>query len=159
MSAMRQALAIWFVLFSTGFSVCWAQATTELRVRVLDYKTGRPAKGRSVGLLDNAAIHHWLLAKTDKDGVATFHLSNSLPQILTIDPEVTLANWSCSKHHEFGTSEVLQHGMVGDFDDHPLCKGHTYSVAVARPGEIVVYTRRLSEWLRLRRFTHEAING
>jgi hypothetical protein len=156
-AVMRRVPTIWFVLAATSF--CWAQTTTEVRVRVLDYRTGHPAEGRTIGLLDSVPRRHWLIARTGRDGVATFHLSSSLPQTLTIDPEVTLSYWSCSRQQEFGTSEVLQHGVVGDFEDHPLCKDHTSSVGVALAGEIVVYARRLNEWLRFRRFLHEAING
>jgi hypothetical protein len=146
------------VLSSIGSNVCWAQAATEVRVRVLDYRTGLPVKGRLVGL-ESAAIGQWSVATTDKDGVATFQLSNPLPQVLTIDSEVTLANWSCTERREFQTSEVLERGIVGGFEDHQLCKVHTPTLAVAQPGEIIVYTRHLNAWLTFRRFMHEAVNG
>ena len=152
---MKTALAIW-VVFASSF--CCGQASGVVRVLVLDYRTGRPVIGHDVGL-GGADFGHWSIARTDKRGIAIFSIDTPLPQALTIDPEVTLANWSCSGLREFQTSEVLERGMVAGFEDHPLCKDHTSKPAVAEPGEIIVYTRHLNAWLTFRRFLHEAING
>jgi hypothetical protein len=100
-----------------------------------------------------------MLARTGRDGVAVFRNSQPLPPSLWILPAYAMGDWSCTKRQEFGTTEVLQHGVVGDLTALWLCEHHTSSSATAQPGEVVVYTRRLNPWLRFRRFLHELFNG
>jgi hypothetical protein len=138
---------------------------------VLDYRNGRPALGRKVGLLvapANAKNDDWLVAKTGKDGVASFRITGPLPQTLRVDPVAgSFANWSCTRSGakldfwgvlDLETSEVVQRGVVGEFTNHPLCQHHTSANPAARPGEIVIYTRHLNPWLTFRRFMHEVFN-
>jgi hypothetical protein len=162
---MARILTIWFAVAAAGLGLGWAQAVSEVRVRVLDYRTGRPVQRRTVQLLlpvspgqiRNDSVR--MLAKTGGDGVAVFHLSEPLPPILWIVPEYSMGDYSCTKRQEFETSEVLREGVVGDVADFPLCEHHISSSVTAGPGEVVVYTRRLNAWLRFRRFLHEAFNG
>jgi hypothetical protein len=162
---MKPPLIRLMVLIGLGSSLCWSQALAEVRARVLDYKTGRPVQGRTVGLLlpdDKGEIHNdsmTMLAKTGRDGVAVFHVRQRLPASLWILPERQMADWSCTKRQQFGTTEVLKHGTVGDLADSPFCEHHTSATATAQPGEVVVYTRRLNPWLTFRRFLHEVFNG
>jgi len=150
-------------------------------IRVLDYKSGYPAKGRKVALSTAPIIrndHDWMLAKTSKDGMALFTIKEPLPQLLRIDPEAgSFANWSCTQSDaeldvsgvrlevdfsgvlHLATSQVLQQGVVGRFTKNPLCQPHMFSIPPERPGVIVIFTRHLSPWLRFRRFMHEAFNG
>jgi hypothetical protein len=153
------------ILISLGSGLCWSQALAEVRVRVLDYKTGHPVQGRTVGLLlpdDEGEIRNdsmTMLARTGRDGVAVFHVSQPLPPSLWILPGQKMADWPCTKRQQFGTTEVRERGAVGDLADFPFCEHHTSSTAKAQPGEVVVYTRRLNPWLTFRRFLHEVFNG
>ena len=165
MSVVRLIGTILLVLIGLASSLCWAQALAEVRVRVLDYKTGRPVQRRTVGLLlpDNEGeIRNdsvTMLERTGRDGVAVFRLSQPLPPNLWIIPAYTMADWSCTKRQKFETAEVLEHGAVGDLTAFWLCEHHTSSSATAQPREVVVYTRCLNPWLRFRRFLHELFNG
>jgi hypothetical protein len=165
MSVMRPIGAILLVVVGLASGPCWAQVLAEVRVRVLDYKTGRPVQQRTVGVLlpDNEGqIRNdsvTMLEKTGRDGVAVFRFTQPLPPTLWIIAAYTMADWSCTERQEFGTTEVLEHGAVGDLTAFWLCEHHTSSTAIAQPGEVVVYTRHLNPWLRFRRFLHEAVNG
>ena len=141
-------------------------------VRVLDYKSGHPARGRKVALSTAPVIrndHDWVIAKTRKDGVALFTIKEPLPTILRIDPEAgSFPNFSCTQSDaqfdnsgvlELLTSQVLEHGIVGNFTNNPLCQHHVSSSPTAQPGVIVIYTRHLNPWLIFQRFMHEAFNG
>jgi hypothetical protein len=165
-------ILVTFLVVAASYSPSFSQTPSEVRVRVLDYRNALPARGRKVGLVvapANAKNDNWLIAKTNRDGVASFRISGSLRQTLRVDPEAgSLANWSCTRSNaefdfsgvlDLETSEVLQHGVVGELTNHPLCQHHTSSTLTARPGEIVVYTRHLNPWLTVRRFMHEVFNG
>ena len=155
---------ITFLVVAASCNLALSQAAFDVRVRVLDYRNGRPTPGRKVGLLIGPADlrdSKWLVAKTDRNGVASFRFTGVLPQTLSVDPEGgVLANWSCTKGMvDLATSDVLQRGLIGEFTDHPFCQHHNSVNPLAQPGEIVVYTRHLSAWWTFRRFMHEGFNG
>ena len=135
-------------------------AASEVQVRLLDYKTGRPLPHRTVDVLlpdrDGEIRNHsrQLFRKTGKDGIAVFQIPAPLPATLWVT-----ADFPCTRTQAFGTSETLQRGIVGDHDDFELCKNPTSQPATARPGEIVIYIRRLSPWLRFRRALWETFEG
>jgi hypothetical protein len=155
---------ITLLVVATTCNLVFSQTPSDIRVRVLDYRNGRPTQGRKVGLLigpGGARNDKWLVAKTDRQGLASFRITGPLPQILSVDPEGgVLANWSCTRGVlDLETSRVLQRGFVAEFTDHPFCQHHTSVIPPARPGEIVVYTRHLNAWWTFRRFMHEAFHG
>lgn len=151
----RVFTSIVVVVMTCGFS--FSQTASDLKVRVLDWKNGRPVAGWKVGLL---AGDKWLVTKTAKDGVASFRVAEPMPQKLTIDGEAgSWSEWSCSANGEFETSEVLQHGVVTGILHHPLCQRNTASTSAAHTGEIVLYVRHLNPWLTFRRVLWEAFYG
>lgn len=137
--------------------LCFSQASSDVKIRVLDYTTGHPAKRWKVGLFTG---NNWLVAKTAKDGLASFRITGPLAQTLSIDAEAGWwSEWSCSDKGIFQTSEVLQRGVVTGFLQHPLCQHHTLSTATAHAGEIVMYVRHLNPWLTFRRVLWETFYG
>ena len=142
-------------------------------IRVLDYRSGHPARVRKVALSTAPEIRSdsdWVIARTRKDGMAWFTIKEPMPQLLLIDPEAgSFANWSRTLSSdaqfdnsgvlELATSRVLHQGVVGRFTKHPLCQPHTSSIPPEQPGIIVIFTRHLNPWLTLRRFMHEVFNG
>lgn len=137
------------------FSV--SQGLDQVKVRVLDYRTAKAAKRWKVGLLIG---NRSLLAVTAKDGVASFPITGTLPDALSVYPEAGWwSQWSSCTGGTFQTSDVLQHGVVAGFLQHPLCRQHTPSTATAVTGEIVIYTRRLNPWLTFRRILWETFYG
>ena len=152
---MLRILTSLTVMIVSGLS--FSQVSSEVQVRVLDYRTGQPAKHWKVGIL---AGNDWLKAETATDGLASFRISGPLPQTLSVDPEAgSWSEWGCSDKGIFQTSEVLQRGAVTGFLQDPLCQHHTLSTAIGHPGEIVIYIRHLNPWLTLRRVMWEAFNG
>src|SRR5215467_4586265 len=72
---------------------CYSQVESQVRVRVLDYRTGRPVQRHTVGLLlpdSEGQIRNdspTLLAKTGRDGIAAFRISKPLPLSIWVLPE------------------------------------------------------------------------
>src|ERR1051325_8443467 len=99
-----------------------------------------------------------ILKKTGKNGIAVFHLSPPLPPQLWAVTDA-MADFPCTRRQSFETSEVLQRGLIGDHADFELCKNPTSRPAMAQPGEIVLYIRRLNPWLRFRRLVFETFQG
>src|SRR5215470_8511125 len=142
-------------------------------IKVLDYKSGHPARGRKVALSTvsgNRNDHDWVIRKTRKDGTAIFTVNEPLPTILWIDPEGGVpANFSCTQSDaeldfpgkrievdfsgvlHLATSQVVQQGVVGRFTKNPLCQPHTPSIPSEKPGLVVIFTRHLSPWVTVRR--------
>jgi hypothetical protein len=137
---------------------------SEVRVLVLDYKTGLPAKGREVTMIlpdaKGDVYEHSLriIKKTGENGIAVFHLSSPLPAQLWAVTDA-MADFPCTRRQSFETAEVLQRGIIGHHADFELCKNPTSRPATAQPGEIVLYIRRLNALLRFRRVVWEVFQG
>ena len=128
-----------------------------VQVLVLDYKTGNPVKGREVEMILPDAkgdvysnSPHIIFKKTEKNGIAVFHIGRPVPPHLWV-----MADFPCTGQQDFETSQVLQQGIIGDHADFKLCQNPTSRPVMARPGEIVLYIRRLNPWLRFERFIWE----
>lgn len=138
-------------------SFSFPQSLDQVKVRVLDYRTGKPAKQWEVRLLTG---NRSLVAVTAKDGAALFPTTGPLPDTLSVDPEAgSWSQWSCADRWIFRTSDVLQHGVVAGFLQHPLCRQHMTSTATTVAGEIVIYARHLNPWLTFRRILWETFHG
>jgi hypothetical protein len=137
-----------------------APSSHEIRVQLLDYRTGRPLKDRYVQLTvpwpnkDSGYHEEYPTAKTKKDGIAIFHFNGWLPPAGQV---VLLDDWECSDLRLFATEEVLRQGLVEKFDadDHPMCRRHLTQLATAVPGVIVCYAHRLNFFQRFRRSVEE----
>jgi hypothetical protein len=178
----RIIIGMLVLLGSCGLSFSQKPSEVTVMIRVLDYKSGHPARDRNVALSTvpiNRNVHDWVIAKTRKDGVASFTIKTPLPAVLWVDPEAgSFRNFSCTQSDSeldfpggariqvdfsgvlhLATSEVLHQGIVGRFTKNPLCQPHMSSIPPEQPGIIVIFTRHLNPWLTLRRFMHEAFNG
>lgn len=151
---LRVFICLMVAVWSCGFA--FSQSVSEVRVLVLDYRTGNARKGWRVGLLVGS---DWQLARTGKDGVALFSIGKIFPKTLKIDAEAgSWSEWSCTNEQSFETSEVLERGTVARLLSHPLCRNHTSSIP-ALPGVVVIYGRHLNPWLTFRRVLWEAFYG
>jgi hypothetical protein len=135
-----------------------APTAPEIRVRLLNYKTGRPMKGRYVQLTlfdpdgqlsSDAAL---MKGKTGADGIAAFRLKTKPAPRIAV---VALDDYPCTEPEEFKADGILLHGIVGSFADIPYCKPHTSSLPNPQPGEVVFYVHRLNLWQRIRRSIEE----
>jgi hypothetical protein len=156
--AMNNLLIPVLVLLAFS-STCHGQNVlppSVVQVLVLDYKTGRPVKGREVEMIlpdakgDVYDRSPQIFKKTGKDGIAVFNISSPLPPQLWV-----MAEFPCTRRQAFGTSKVLQQGIIGDHADFALCENPTALPATTQPGEIVLYIRRLNPWLRFQHLLWE----
>ncbi len=133
--------------------------TTSVRVRLVDYRTGRPLGGHKVWLSlsdgDGQLTGRSLTNKTEKGGLATFQLEKPLPKKIWVTL-ARLGDWNCNARQDFDTQEVISKGIPDTYSPDPaLCKGSSFPFADPPPGEIVIPVRRLNFWLMLRRVMEE----
>jgi hypothetical protein len=160
---MLRVQAVFAIVFTAASVVSHGQAISanaEIRVKLLDYKTGRPVQRHVVELMlpdQTGEIYNRsprIFQKTSRDGVAVFDIKRPLPPSIWV-----IADYPCTRKQRFGTSEVLDRGAVGDHAGFPLCANATSSVATAHPGEVVIYIRRLNIWQKFRRLLYETFEG
>jgi hypothetical protein len=138
-----------------------AKRTIEIRVLLLDYKSGRPVKGREVALswFDSAGqrSNEWtyLESKTGTDGIALFRFEHTPPPEFWVTL-LRMGDWSCNSSDYFSTSDVVSKGVASRFaaDTH-LCKDKPFDYPSPPPGQIVIPARHLNGWLRMRRAMEE----
>src|SRR5215472_6450952 len=152
-------LAVTALTVSTAIA-CAAQPS-DVRVILVDYKTGQPIRRHiTVGLLlsdqdgkvRNNSVQ--VFRKTDRNGVAVFHLNPPRPpSIWTMVSG--LSNWPCSNSQELETSEILTVGIVERWTEQPLCTNQAGPPTDSRPGTVVIFVRRLNVRLRFLRIWYE----
>ena len=149
------------VLMSLSGGICQAQTssgTVEIRVRALDFKTGRPLKHHRIAmsLSDSAGEIQYhasqeITRSTGEDGRAVFQLTEPLPPNIKVDTDL-LPDWNCATTWRLATGLILQRGIVGEYSTDAECKkkGPPPS-ASAVPGEVVIFVHQLGLFGRLHR--------
>ena|SRR5215831_3173922 len=152
-------LAVAAVAISTAIA-CTGQQS-DVRVLLLDYKTGQPIRRHvTVGLLPSDQAGQirnnpvQVLRKTDRNGVAVFHLNPPRPPSMWITV-LGLSSWECTKPQELETSEILTVGIVEKWVEQPLCTDQAGPRTDSRPGTVVTFVRHLNVWWRVRRVWYE----
>ena len=141
--------------------LCQGQSTyptVKIRVRALDYKTGRPLKGHRIAmwLSDTTGQiqphkSEKLIQSTSSDGGAIFNVKEPLPPKMTIDTD-SLQDWNCAATWRVATSEILQRGIVGQYTPDAECSEKKSPPATSpTPGEVVIYVHQLGVLGRLHR--------
>jgi hypothetical protein len=149
------------LLMSLPGGMCQAQAssgTVEIRVRALDYKTGRPLKHHRIAiwLSDSAGeiqyhVSQEITRSTGEDGRAVFQLTEQLPPNIRIDTDM-LPDWNCATTWRLATGLILQRGIVGEYKADAECKKKgPPPAASAVPGEVVIFVHQLGLFGRLHR--------
>jgi len=134
----------------------------DITIRFIDGKTGAPLiVGRfqlwgcrgleppKRGSVEDCPKEWSWQATTDAEGKATFHLEDPLPPVLWVIPGAlqtkacTKANWG--HQGDFETQQVLREGIVTQDE---MCdpKGKLKGRFSPKPGEVIVFVRRFSEW-------------
>jgi hypothetical protein len=132
----------------------------EFTVRLIDARSGKPLKRVTVRMF--AWNGEWsydpkrpsvkrtkLNAITDAEGRALFRLSQPLPEhigFLFLAPD-DFAGCCCRQN--FSPEEVRQSGVVADYDQSKC--GGLKSTASPKPGEIVIFEKKLTKWEKMRR--------
>jgi hypothetical protein len=157
---VRILLAILLMSWSGG--ICQAQAssgTVEVRVRALDFKTGRPLKHHRIAiwLSDSAGEIQYhasqkITRSTGEDGRAVFQLTEPSPPNIRVDTDM-LPDWNCANTWRLATGLILQRGIVREYTTDSECKKKgPPPAASAVPGEVVIFVHQLGLFGRLHRF-------
>src|SRR5260370_26780258 len=92
----------------------WANAVfgDHKFVQLLDYKTGRPLRGRCVALAPSGKEGKYfrqevLKHRTDKAGEVEFHVRAEAAPKVIVTP---LNDYSCAKYDQFTTADILDGG-------------------------------------------------
>ncbi len=151
---MRRLLLMAVGLLIVGSGVALGQtasAPVNLRVRLLNYKTGRPLKGRYVELALSGPDGKFpnrpelMRAETDANGVAEFRFETMPPLRVWV---LSLDDYPCAEQVEFATAEIHQHGIAAGYADDSRCKPHPTNLPNPQPGEVLFPAHRLNLWQR-----------
>jgi hypothetical protein len=154
---LRCCLMASFLFFRCGSLLAQSDPhITTIRVRLVDYKTGKRLKGHKVWLWlsdgDGELTQHpvTLASKTGKDGIAVFQMATIPPPKMWVD--LGIGDWACASTGEFSTSDLLQNGMGVNFQaDSNLCKSPPATFPDPCRGVITFAIRHLNLWLQVRR--------
>jgi hypothetical protein len=130
------------LLLAISCSTATAAADHTVSVRMLDARNGKPLKRHSVGLEigRNRAI---LNAKTNSEGIASFHLNDPVPERIWL-VFAPFEMGICSEI-QFSTDEVLRAGSVG----RNTCISKIQYAVAPKAGEIVAFGKPVSLWHRI----------
>jgi hypothetical protein len=136
-------------------------STSNLVVRVMDAKSGKPISKVGVATIywngaeevdphtlshEGQVIDH---AATDSGGRAVFVLPEPLPEHIGFILEPPMDFAGCSSHKVFSPGEILRSGVISEYD-RSKC-GKLLWQPSAKPGEIVLFDKKLTLGERMRR--------
>jgi hypothetical protein len=136
-----------FVCLATVASVSSGENVHQLSVRLLDGKSGKPISHIWITLAvpkGDKNANRWF-DKTNSKGIVSFPLTEPIPEsvwpLFGVDAELCF-------YETFSTEDILEIGVVAE----NKCKGPRFSyTAGPKPGELVVFARRVSAWERMKR--------
>ena len=159
---VRIFVVILVVSFSGGMGEAQASSgTVEIRVRALDYKTGRPLRNHRIAmwLSDSTGEIQYHVSRevsrnTGEDGRAVFLLTEPLPPNIMVDTRM-LPDRNCSSTWHLATAPILQRGVVAEYKSDAECrqKGPP-PAASAVPGEVVILVHQFGPFGRLHRLLY-----
>jgi hypothetical protein len=151
-----------FVFFLVPTPTVFGQAAISLRF--LDAGSGKPIKGISIGVSawdehegrqkpkPNGIVKidkNTQIIKADKDGKAIVHLHDE-PSLKTMDITSVGVLRGCSAY-QFSIEEVLRSGVVASYHaNKPKWCVSLRAQATAKPGEIVIFDKRMTILDRMR---------
>lgn len=149
-------------LFSTGAS---AQRAVTVRVRLIYLINGKPAKHEHL-ILDLGDPQHMSAEEwrdqtrspggvTGSDGVAAFRVPEPFPNMVFVEYESGQIE-GCARENPIPLQQVLTHGVTIGVDKElgEACRGDLTLIKrmQAKPGEIVIFVRKLTWWDNLKRY-------
>lgn len=129
----------------------------EVRVRVVYLNDGKPARDQRIGLtLGNPqSSAPTEFASTNSEGIAIFPLPNRVPLIVWVDEENGRIE-GCARNDVIPLEAVMKMGVTLGVDERygKSCKGDRSIMErlKAKPGEIVIFVRKVTIWDDLRRY-------
>lgn len=151
-------LGLVFMLLPLLSSPMTAQTVT-VRVQLVYLKSGKPATHQQIRLflgVPSRAGTKWLDGTTGADGVAVFAVGKPLPDVVWADEENGRID-GCAWENPIPLKDVMKTGVtIGADNDKSyyggVCKGDRSVIKRlgAKPGEIVIFVRKLGLWDKLR---------
>lgn len=157
--SVKSRRALFFAMLAFGL-LSRVNAQT-VKIKLVNGRDGQPMANKWVDL-GIGHIVHMLTIPTDKDGVASFRLTNEDANVDTSSAKPVVKYSESFRVHapfalcqprgsdyswlavmKFATEEVLEHGVV---------KANTCSrmTATPVPGEVIIFVRPLSFWEKLK---------
>ncbi len=152
---MRRFLTVFLGSLITAHAVLGRTTSSEItiRVRLLDYKTGRALRGRCVARAPSGKDGKYfrqevLKHRTDKAGEVEFHVRAEAAPKVIVTP---LNDYSCAKYDQFTTAEILERGIPRNYSDESYCGPRAVVLPNPQPGEVIFPVHELNLWQRLAR--------
>ena len=132
----------------------------DIAVRLINGKSGKPLQGVSVRMTawngpptfrpDNipksqVAEH----ATTDAEGRAVFHLPDPPLEHVGFMLEPPMDFFGCWRRDTLSPETILRSGIVAQYDESNC--GELKSKVSAKPGEVIIFEKKLTWWQQLRR--------
>jgi hypothetical protein len=131
---------------------------TGVTVRLIYLDSGRPADGQQILLYEgkpSLASTIRTTQTTGSDGTARFRVSNPSPETVWVDDNNGRIR-NCAWEDQIPLSEILSEGVTVGKDNRfgSSCKGSqdTITRLGAKPGEIVIFVRKVGNWDNLRHY-------
>ena len=131
---------------------------TVVTVRLVYLDSGKPADGQKIVFFEgkpSLASTMRTTQTTDSDGIAKFRVSDPPPKTVWVDDNNGRIR-SCAWEDQMALPEIFSEGVTVGKDNRfgSSCKGgqETISRLGAKPGEIVIFVRKVGNWDNLRHY-------
>jgi hypothetical protein len=135
-----------------------ARQPTEVVVRLVYLDSGKPANGESFIFFEGKPSMASTVRNTQitgSDGTVRIRLSTPPPEHVWVDDNNGRIT-NCAWEDQLSVSEILSEGVTIGKDNRfgSSCKGgqDTITRLGAKPGEIVIFVRKVSNWDNLRQY-------
>ena len=148
------------VFLGLVISFLWSGAANAEYVsfRIVYLKDGKPAQNQKVDLYEGNPSSSSTIrtaGTTSVDGIARFHLSEPLPKTVWVNTDNGRIR-QCAWEDQIALTDVVDHGATIAVDRRfgGSCGGDRSAIdrLGAKPGEIVIFVRKLSNWDNLRHY-------
>jgi hypothetical protein len=138
----------------------WSGAAhaVDIAVRLVYLKNGKPAQGQQTVLNEgdpSRASTIQMKETTSSDGIAIFHLAEPLPETVWVYEDNGRIS-GCAWENQIPLRNVIEQGKTIGVDGRfgGSCSGDRSVInrLGAKPGEIVIFVRKLSVWDNLRHY-------
>jgi hypothetical protein len=130
----------------------------DIAVRLVYLKSGKPAQGQQIVLYEgkpSQASTIQMKETTSSDGIAIFHLSEPLPKTVWVNGDNGVIT-GCAWEDQISLQSVIEQGATIGVDARfgGSCGGDRNVIdrLRAKPGEIVIFVRKLGSWDNLRHY-------
>jgi len=154
----RPTIACLALSFCLPFCVC--ASPQDVIVQLVDARSGKPLSKVSVAMISwsgdskfdpqhPSPRHERVETITNTEGRAIFHLAQPSFEHLGFMLEPPTDFFGCWNRSAFSPELVLRSGVVAEYDESKC--GRLKNPVSAKPGEVIIFEKRLTWWEHLRR--------